>query len=143
MPILSIAPSTCSPIFSECFISLNAWQYYKQRGTQQSLHSIILILIFYFMFFHLKIAYFRLILYNWFKLSSGWWQRLVSSRHPNAPPTQSKVFSFKPIAFFSILYFWFLYFILITLMKIFLHHISLSCSCNNLLPRFPFFSESN
>ena len=46
-----------------------------------------------------------LLFFNWFKLSSGRLQRLVSCRHHNAPPTVFKVFSFKRVAFFHLLFF--------------------------------------
>ena len=85
----------------------------------------------------------RLILLNWFKWSSRMWWIPVSIRYHNAPPTGSKVFSFKRVDFSLYLVFLFLWFLLMSPLTILLHHISLSCCCYNCLPHLSYFSESN
>ena len=65
-----------------------------------------------FIFPHQLSAHHRILFLNWLKLSSGRWWRLVSSRYHNAPPTGSKVFSFKRVDFFHI------YFLVIPLVSI-------------------------
>ena len=139
---LSITPLTCSLGFSTCFTSWNSQQHHKQRDTIQSLHIIIFLIYFSFLFAQNRSANFRIIFCDWFKLSYGRWQRLVSRLHRNTPPTGPKVFSFNFVDFLPLI-FCFFQFLLMNPMNILLHHLSLYCCCYCLLPRLRKFSESN